>query len=109
MENFFYEENFFTDTDSFLEHLELDIEDANDLPDNFEIEVEVAKEEPIVKFSVDWIVDRIYEERIPDDDDTYERLRDIIKNNIDFDKLNSEIPKAWYGNGSVKLTKKDFI
>ena len=98
MENFIYNENFYNDLSELLIYEEWDVEDIEILPDDYKLEVECTDLESIIKIDSDWIIERIDEERFPDESDIELRIKKVLENNIDFDKINSELPKVYYGN-----------
>ncbi len=104
MENFFYEDKFY----SSLEEMAEDFEDMlQEMADDETFTCNYADHEPIVELSVDWIIDRI-DDRFPDDNDdkVYLKTRKVLEN-IDFDKINSMLPKCYYGGKTFVITAKD--
>ncbi len=117
MENFFVDENFYSELSDFAEYLELDEEDIRLLPDDYSETAEEATLEPVfiaderffddmVEAIADWNI-----ERFPDDDNrTYEKLKIALKESFDIDKLNSLMPKLYYPNGTrFKITKANLL
>jgi hypothetical protein len=103
MENVFYNEKYYSEIEEIL--LEEDWQTEEDLPDH--IEVYEAHNEPIVKLSAQWIVEHIDEERFTEDGCEIESVEDILNKYIDFQKVNSMIPKLWYeGRKKIVLTKE---
>jgi hypothetical protein len=99
-ENFFYNDTYYHN----LEDLASDCEDMmKEVSDDEEIEIGLSDEAPIVQLSPSWILDRINEDAFCED--TYERdsekIKKILEKNIDFQKLNEEIPKLFYGNNKT--------
>lgn len=122
MENFFIDDRFYYNIEDLIEYLELnEEEELKNLPDDYEQEAIEGSLEAVFTLTKDWIVDTIiqrtdqFEGRFPDpidDDDekTFNAIKNAIKESIDIDKLNSLIPKLWYGNGKkFKITKKDLL
>ena len=109
MQNFFCNEEFFYDLGDLIDSL--DVEDINNLPDDYKLECDESILEPVVVLSADWILDRINERRFPEDDDELcLKIRKSISDNIDFEKLNSSIPMLYYGTRKkFVVTKQDLV
>lgn len=110
MENFFYSDKFYSDICELLEDLEISDEDVKDLPDDYILACKESILEPMVTLSTDWIMDRINEERFPEDNDRI--MDDLCKaiNSIDYEKVNVLIPKLYYESRvKFNLTKKDLL
>ena len=55
-------------------------------------------------------MDRINEERFDEDGHPYDKVVKVFKDNIDFEKINSQMPKLYYGNNkSFLVTKQDLL
>ena len=101
-ENFFYNDTYYHN----LEDLAADLEDIlEETSDSEVVEINLSDEAPIVKLSPDWIMSRI-------DDDAFceetlerdlDRIKKVLLEHIDFEKLNAKIPTLFYGNHK-KLT-----
>jgi len=121
MENFFVDEDFYTDIEGYLAHLELEQDDVEALPDNFEQETELSTLEPVCEIYEDWlhkvIIEQIidnYEDRISADDGVLKEVEEKIKvalhASINIDKINEGVPKYYYPNGTKgKITKQDLL
>jgi hypothetical protein len=106
MTNFFYNNIFYEDIPAFMEDLEIDEETIDQCRDSYSIKL--GELQPIIKLDTEWILDRIDEERFTENGDEVEKLEDILKKYIDFDKVNSMIPKLWYETyKKVEITKAD--
>lgn len=106
MTNFFYNDKFYEDIPDFMEDLEIDEETIEQCRDSYV--VKLGELQPILKLDSEWIIDRIDEERFTENGDEIEKLEDILKKYIDFDKVNSMIPKLWYETyKKVEITKAD--
>lgn len=110
MENFFWEDEFYRD----LEELICDIseeDDLSDLEDDWEIVVNHSKLEPMFNFNLGWIMNRVEEERDNEEGTGYEKLCKILKENINFVKINEDMPKFYYSDNKSKevITKKDLL
>lgn len=101
MENFIYDDEFYHDLGDLLIALEID-EDSPELTDDWEIECIECELEPVFKLSVDFIFDHINEERFTEDGAEADKIEKVLRDNIDFDKINSLIPQLYYP------TKKKF-
>jgi hypothetical protein len=117
MEPFFIEENFYSKVEDYLIDHELEKDDVDKLPDDWEIKVNDAELQPIFVLKEDWVIDQIventdhFEERFPEDSDKiFEDIKKAIKQSLDINKLNELLPKLWYPNGKeVSLTKQDLL
>lgn len=108
MENFFHEDEFHRDLESLMSSL--DIEDPKTLEDDWEIEVGETTLEPMFILNADWIAERLDEDRMTEDGDEVEDIFKLIKNNVDFTKVNELMPRLHYLNGKgFKITKQDLI
>ena len=107
---YYYNENFYDDINEIITDWAL-----LGINDDEIIKVENCTLEPIVTLTAELIAESLegeLEERLSEDN--YEgELNQIIaalKNNIDFDKLNSKMPKLWYPNGTFEsFTKAELI
>ena len=117
MENFFIDENFYSELSELAEYLELDEDSIKDLPDDYLETAEESTFEPIFKANdrffedlsetiVDW-----YEDRLPEESDgVIKKIELALKSSIDMEKLNSLLPKMYYPNGvKFKITKADLL
>jgi len=113
MENFFIEDNFYHDIGDLLDYF--DIENVEELEDDWALEAYEAVLEPIVIFTPENIRERvIYEDRYIEE--TYDvkesqefKIEKILRENIDFDKINALMPKNYYGGKRFIITKQDLI
>jgi hypothetical protein len=105
-----YDDRFFSDLSDLLEDLELDIDN---LPKDYTIECEECTLEPIFKLDSDKMMDELeglYGERMSEDGDEYDDIQKVFDENIDFDLINSKLPKLWYPNGKeIIFTYDDII
>lgn len=115
-EPFFYNDNFYINAEDLLEELldDIDGEDGTDLPEDFEVKVELVVCEPVFKLNSrvlhDLLVD-CFEDRINWDDDNFtKKLISALEDSIDFDMLEANLPSYYYPTGKMKtLTKEDFL
>jgi hypothetical protein len=93
----YYNENFYDELSDLVADLDLEMFKEGDT-----ITVEDCDLEPIGKLEpeqlTEWIMDQ-WEERQSEDGFEYDKVEKVIKENIDFDKINSLLPKLWYPNG----------
>lgn len=110
-ENFFYGEKFYSDLDELTDDIELyNEEDILALPDDYSLDCKYSRLEPIVTLSVDWIIEKISEDRLTEDGDELEEIGRVLSANIDFDKVNHLIPKLYYeSKENFKITKVDLL
>lgn len=111
MENFMYGDKFYGDLCDLMDDFDIDEYNVASLPDNYQLTIFYCILEPVVTFTPEWIEERIDEERFPEENDsTYEKLHKALIECIDFEKLNSKIPKIYYPEGIKSyITKKDFL
>lgn len=112
MENFFVEENFMHDIGCLLTHCDIEEEDVKDLPEDWDIEVEEAINEPMFKLDAEELQEMLFnsnEERYSEEGNEDKKIIKALNECIDFEKLNSMIPKLWYGRKTIKITKKDLL
>lgn len=95
---YLYNDEFYDEIEDIIDALEEPIEEYKN-----GITIEECREEPICKINAQWIVERIDEERFPENnDDTYEKVEDVLNKYIDFAKVNEMLPKLWYGTGKLR-------
>lgn len=111
MQNFIYDEEFYHELEDLIMSREWD-EDIDELPDDFKIEIELTTLEPIVRIDAEWVAERIDIERFSDnnEDREFEKVCEVLDQNIDFEKVTSLLPKLHYGNRKKEtITKQDII
>jgi hypothetical protein len=113
MENFFTGETFCTDLESLMYLLDIDEDKINSLPDDWTYKVEEADLEPMYKLDADSISDLLcsaHNDRYDEDGTQYDKVTKALQETVDFEKLNSMIPKLWYPNSKfITITKQDLI
>ncbi len=111
MENFFNGERFCTDLGDLMDDLDIG-EDVN-LPDDWTHKVEEAELQPMFQLDSEGLSDLLYnnnDERYDEDATQFDDVTKALKQSVDFDKLNSMIPKLWYPNGKfITVTKMDIV
>jgi hypothetical protein len=115
MENFFYEDKFYSDLGDFIDDLFYD--DLTNIKDEWTWVCQECDLEPIFQITKDDLCDMIHyigsnhEERYPEDSDDVNRdLEVAIKQTFNIDDLNAAIPKLYYPNGKkFTITKLDIL
>jgi len=114
IENFFDDEVFYENLGEYLDG-SMGIERAEDLadiPSDFTKTFQLSQMQPMFQMNLvklanillDW-----HEDSLPEDCDL-NIIDNALKESIDFDRLNSLIPKYWYTNGEfVTVTKQNLI
>jgi hypothetical protein len=113
MENFFYNDNFYSDMESFIHENFDDESEITELDDDKLFLCKGSKLEPILKLSAEWIAERIDDERFSENnnENEVEKIMKVLSGNIDFDKINALLPKLYYENYKDKftITKQDLL
>jgi hypothetical protein len=118
MENFFVNENFFSELCDFCNYEDIHSkEDAEELPDDWRVTAEKASMEPLLRLAEqdikDWVekLSDYYSERFPEDaDNTIDRLEALLIKHIPLEKINEEMCKGYYPDGNkFDITKQDII
>lgn len=108
MKHFFYEDKFYHDLGDLID--EWGEDEVKNFPDDWSITVEEATEEPILTLSTEWIIERIDDERWTEDGDEWHKVHKVLVDNIDFQKINTLMPKLWYETRKkVTITKADLL
>jgi len=115
MENFNYNGNFYAELYDLAEDLEYWKEDLllEEYPVDFTLKIDLMELRPIVEFTPESIAEGcILDDRYSEEnaEDEYAKIIKALTENIDFEKLNSLIPKLYYATGKTQLiTKQDLI
>ena len=110
MENIFYIGNFYPELLLLCDDNEWDEDFLNSQPDDFEITVEGSQLEVFFDFSVAFITENIDEERMSESENEMDQTEQVLKDNIDFERINALLPKLYYADGSKYIiTKKDLL
>jgi len=110
---YYYNEKFYHDLEQLID--DLDFEKVEDLDNDFNIIYKECDEEPICTLSPYLLGELIrdsHEDRYSEDDSDgeHESIVKALSENIDFDKINSELPTLWYpSKRKVQLTKADIV
>jgi len=111
MENFFYDDKFYSDLGELMEDIDLfEKDDVLKLPDDYSLDCKGSKLEPIITLSPEWISERIDDERFSEDGDEIEKVEKALLASVDFEKVNSLLPKLYYvSREKVIITKADML
>ena len=110
MENFFYNDKFYSDLGELCDDLDLDDKAITELPDDWSIEATESKCEKIAVITPRFISQAIDDDRWPEDDDNI--YRKVIKalEIIDFAAVNSAMPDLYYDTHKpFAITKANII
>lgn len=112
MENFLIDDKFYSEIDDLIEDI-LDWEGVDcieDLKEGYSIEAHQCKLEPMFKFDLNHVLNTLNEERYPEDNERIEnQIVNLLKENINFDKIKQGMPELYYPirNGKFVITKND--
>jgi len=113
MENFFYNDDFYNDVDSFIHENFEGLDEILGLEDDKQFHCTGSVLQPIITLSSYWITDRIDDDRFSENgvDEECIKINKILDENIDYDKINSLLPKLYYENRKDKftITKQDLL
>lgn len=113
MENFFYNNDFYTDLEDFIERIFEDESEIAELDDDKLYLCKGSKLEPILSLSAEWIAERIDDDRFSENnnENEVEKIIRVLSENIDYDKINRLFPELYYENYKDKftITKQDLL
>lgn len=113
MENFFYNENFYSDLSELMNDIDIDEDSINELKDDWQIRVELTDLEPIFELDADSLCQLLAdanEDRLTENFDEEQKVLAALNECIDFEKLKEKLPKLYYPNGKfMSLKKSDLI
>ena len=110
MENFFYFQNFYSDLSDLCNFMEWDKEELESFEDDFKIEINTSRLEPIIDLSASWIIEHIDDERFTEEGNEVGKLVVVLNENIDFEKVNSLMPKIYYETrNKITVTKDELL
>ena len=112
MENFFFNDIFFSDIYELVEYECWEISDIESEPEDYVLNVELSCLEPIITLNSTKITERIDDERFSKNgiDREIDKINKILNEHIDFDKINNKIPKLYYKTGQIhSFTKSDLL
>jgi len=112
----FFGDTYYSDIEEAIEQfLEMEeLESADELSDDIELELTASIDKPVIKFDPKWI-DFLMEYPMDDVpiepadgfyDSTETQIKNAIIKNIDFDKINEEIPKLYFSDKEFFLNKE---
>lgn len=105
-----HEHDFNPSIEGLIQEIYEDKENAEDCASDH-ITIYECDEEFIYQFQVDDLIDIIGEERWDDEYSQVEKVAEAIKASVDFEKLNSMMPKLWFSNPRkpIVLTKEEIL
>lgn len=111
---FFIDDEFYSDIERYIRQTFNDSEDEiNALDDNWVVEAELGELQPMFSLDADSLSEILasnFEDRTSEDGEEFDDLESVLKECIDFEKLNSKIPKLYYASGKMeRLTKQDLL
>lgn len=89
-----------------------DLDELLESDEDWVVKLEICELDHIVQFDGNSISEYIDDERLTEDNDVNDRKRvaEVLNTHIDWDKVNSLIPKLWYGTGKYEtFTKQEVI
>lgn len=102
IEDFFYDGDFYHDLDDFLEYL-----NNNNIEEEY-YEIYLTTERKPFVLSAYGILER-YMDSDMFEEDYYDHLKDFLNENIDFEKINKNIPTFYNPNGDITRIKHPFV
>jgi hypothetical protein len=104
---YYYKHAHYYELGDLAEALGLDVPGAIEkLNDDWSVTVEETALAPLFQLSADWIVDRLDDERMSEDGDEVDKISKLIKEHLDFTKVNELMPKLYYTTGKKILIRK---
>jgi len=110
MENFFYDDKFYGYFEDFIESIEEENDcEINELPEDFSVELGESELKPILILSIDDI--NIDSENYSEDNEDWEQenILKVLKENIDFEKINSLMPKNYHRTKNKQVLTKEML
>lgn len=87
-----------------------EVDNLNELSDDFKVEIGDTIAKPIAVMSVDWFEDSFDTDNVEDADGIWEIIKKALEESIDFEKLNKMLPILYHNNGKYKTyTKQELI
>lgn len=109
MENFFIDENFYSDLQDLIEDISQE-DDLSDLGDDWKVQCAEGILQPVTELSAYSIIDSIPIERLGEDDKVFYCVRDFLNKAINFNSINEAMPKFYYAEGNdFTITKQDLL
>jgi len=112
-EKFFIENDFYSEFTDFLDDYQIDEDNVQDLPDDWEVKIELSDLEPIFDLDAETlckIISQCSEERLSEDENEEDKIIKALEKCVDFEKLKKELPKLYYPNWEYEtITKADLL
>jgi hypothetical protein len=110
MENFFYNDKFYSDLGELCDDLDLDDDAIAALPDDWSIEATESKCEKIANITPQFIAQAIDDVRWPEDsDNVFDKVIKALKG-IDYAAINAAMPELYYDTEKpFSIEKSDLI
>jgi hypothetical protein len=110
MENFFYNDKFYSDLGELCDDLDLDDDAIAALPDDWSIEATESKCEKIANITPQFIAQAIDDVRWPEDsDNVFDKVIKALKG-IDYAAINAAMPELYYDTEKTfSIEKADLI
>ena len=107
----FFNDRYYDELHDIILELELDAYDILQLPEDYTLVAYETDLETIQELNAKLILDAIDEDRFPENaDSTCREILKILNDNIDFEKINSLLPKLYYESSrKIIITKADLI
>jgi len=105
-------DNYYSDLEEYVNCEFANKEEIQALPDDYKLVAYECEEKPLQVFSPSWIAERINEEKFSEERAEYEwdEVIKALEASIDFEKLNSMVPKLNYPTKHQQvLTKQDLL
>ena len=113
MEKFYIGDRFFNDIGDYVEFLGLDEEEIENLPNDWEEEIELSEKKPFCQIDSTYLYEKLMEDFIDNEDivndTTFEKnLKILLGSYIDFKSLNEKmLPLYFPTNKKYTLKKED--
>ena len=112
-ENFFVDDKYYTELNDLVTDILEDyyVDTVSELPDDFTVTLHESELRPIIQYSADYLAQLSEDDYSENNDEQeYRIIKDALNECIDFEKLNSMIPKLYYWTRKKEiLTKKDLF
>jgi hypothetical protein len=114
MENFYWQGEYYDDIDDLLSTvLQGDLVWIREMPEEGCITIELSDLKPAFQLDCETLSEILvfkYEDDLPEEFLEQENLEEVLKQSVDFEKLNKLIPKYYYPNGKfVKISKNELL
>jgi hypothetical protein len=109
---YYYNEKYYNDLDEIVDEATELFNSELEIPDNFVIEYEDCELRPIFQLNSRIMFNLLWEAFIDnssEDGNEWDNVEDLIKDNMNFDAINSVAPKLWWSNGIKHIITKEEI